>query len=54
MKNNSIQLNSIDDFEYMRKAGVLAAKILDELQSIIRPGISTGQIIFTPNLQTNH
>ncbi len=33
-----------DDFNSMRKAGALAAKILDELKVIIKPGISTLKI----------
>ena len=32
------------DFNSMRKAGALAAKILDELKVIIKPGISTLKI----------
>ena len=36
--------NSKNDYEGMRKAGSLAAKILDELKEIIKPGISTKEI----------
>ena len=31
MKNNTISINSNEDFKSMRKAGSLTAKILDEL-----------------------
>jgi len=33
-----------DDFNNMRKAGALAAKVLDELKDLIKPGISTLKI----------
>ena len=46
MKNNSIPINSNEDFKCMRKAGSLTAKILDELKSFIHPGISTESMIF--------
>ena len=36
--------NSKNDYAGMRKAGSLAAKILDELKEIIKPGISTKEI----------
>ncbi|SVE01251.1 uncharacterized protein METZ01_LOCUS454105, partial [marine metagenome] len=44
MQNNDIPIYSSKDFNGMRKAGSLAAKILDELQQIIIPGISTLKI----------
>ena len=45
MVNNNIPIhNSKSDFEGMRKAGSLAAKILDDLKEIIKPGISTKKI----------
>jgi len=44
MQNNEILLYSNEDFENMRKAGSLAAKVLDQLQSLIEPGISTLEI----------
>ena len=44
MNNNGIPINSNKDFEKMRKAGALTAKILDQLKNIIRPGISTERI----------
>ena len=44
MQNNNIPIYSPNDFIGMRKAGSLAAKILDKLQQIIHPGISTLEI----------
>ena len=44
MKNDNIAINSKEDFKSMRKAGILAAKILDELKEIIKPGVSTEKI----------
>ena len=44
MKNHNIPINSKEDFKFMRKSGALAAKILDELKEIIKPGISTEKI----------
>ena len=44
MKNDNIPINSKEDFKSMRKAGTLAAKILDELKEIIKPGVSTEKI----------
>ena len=44
MLNNEIPIYSINDFISMRKAGLLAAKILDELKKFIKPGISTLEI----------
>ena len=41
MQNNNIPIYSLNDFKPMRKAGSLAAKILDQLKQIIVPGIST-------------
>ncbi|SVD65275.1 uncharacterized protein METZ01_LOCUS418129, partial [marine metagenome] len=43
MKNN-IPIYSSADFEGMRKAGSLTSRILDELEQIIVPGISTLEI----------
>jgi methionyl aminopeptidase len=42
--NNNIPIHNSSDFEGMRKAGSLAAKVLDELKELIVPGISTQQI----------
>ena len=44
MNSNKIPIYSSEDFEGMRKAGALAAYILDKLQDIIIPGISTEKI----------
>ena len=44
ISNNIPIYNSKNDYEGMRKAGSLAAKILDELKEIIKPGISTKEI----------
>ena len=41
MQNDEIPIHSSQDFQGMRNAGALAAKILDELKNIIKPGIST-------------
>ena len=49
--NDAIPIHSKSDFIGMRKAGLLAAKILDELQNFIDPGISTEEInIFCHNM----
>ena len=44
MQSNNIPIYTYKDFEGMRKAGSLAAKILDQLKSLIKPGISTLEI----------
>jgi len=44
MKENNIPIYSTNDFEGMRKAGSLTAKILDKLGELIKPGISTEEI----------
>jgi len=41
MQNNDIPIYSLSDFEGMRKAGSLAASILDKLKEKIEPGVST-------------
>ena len=41
MQNLDIPIYSKEDFDGMRKAGSLAAEILDRLQVLIKPGIST-------------
>ena len=40
----SIKIHSAADFEGMRKAGALAASILDEMVEVVRPGITTDEI----------
>ena len=44
MNSNKIPIHAPKDFNGMRKAGLLTAKILDDLQNIIVPGISTEEI----------
>ena len=44
MQNQDIPLYSEKEFKGMRKAGSLAAKVLDELKTLIKPGISTLEI----------
>lgn len=39
-----IKLHSLDDFAKMRKAGKLAAQLLNEIQEYIKPGITTLQL----------
>ncbi|KRA84282.1 type I methionyl aminopeptidase [Altererythrobacter sp. Root672] len=43
-RDGTIKLHGPDGFEGMRKAGRLAAQILDEMASVVRPGISTEEI----------
>ena len=44
MNNEKIFIHDPQDFQEMRRAGLLAATILDDLQDIIEPGISTEHI----------
>jgi len=44
MINNEIPIYKKDDFQGMRKAGSLAARILDKIKVIVTPGISTLEI----------
>ncbi len=44
MRNNNIPIHTKKDFEGMRKAGSLAADVLDSLSEKIVPGISTQEI----------
>lgn len=44
MQNQDIPIYSKKDFEGMRIAGSLAAKVLDKLKTLIKPGISTLEI----------
>ena len=39
-----VKIHSAADFESMRKAGALAASILDEMAEFVRPGITTQEI----------
>ncbi|SNS38038.1 methionine aminopeptidase, type I [Sphingomonas laterariae] len=43
-RNGAIKLYGPDGFEGMRKAGRLAAEILDALVPHVRPGVTTGEI----------
>ncbi|QZP07974.1 type I methionyl aminopeptidase [Caenibius sp. WL] len=44
LRDGTIKLHGPDGFEGMRRAGRLAAEILDELTAVVRPGVTTGQI----------
>jgi len=45
LKNTgAIRLYSADDFAGMRKACLLTARCLDELASIVKPGVTTSEI----------
>ena len=44
MNKNEIPIYSLKNFDGMRKAGSLAAEVLDELKELIKPGISTLEI----------
>ena len=43
-KSQEITLHSLEDFEAMRKAGKLAAKILIEIEDYIKPGVTTNYL----------
>jgi len=43
-RDGTIKLHGPEGFEGMRKAGRLAAEILDEMAAIVRPGVSTEAI----------
>jgi len=43
-RDGTIKLHGPDGFEGMRKAGQLAAQILDELTTMVEPGVSTGEL----------
>jgi methionyl aminopeptidase len=43
-KSQEITLHSSEDFEGMRKAGKLAAKILTEIEDYIKPGVTTNYL----------
>ena len=43
-RDGTIKLHGPDGFDGMRKAGRLAAEILDELTTFVQPGVTTGQI----------
>ena len=43
-RDGSIKLHGEDGFAGMRRAGALAAEILDELVNHVRPGVTTGEL----------
>lgn len=43
-RDGTIKLHGPEGFEGMRKAGRLAAEILDELTEFVKPGVTTGEI----------
>jgi methionyl aminopeptidase len=43
-RDGTIKLHGPEGFEGMRKAGRLAAEILDEMANVVRPGVSTEEI----------
>ncbi|MCA0902788.1 type I methionyl aminopeptidase [Qipengyuania aquimaris] len=43
-RDGTIKLHGAEGFEGMRKAGRLAAEILDELTGFVKPGVTTGEI----------
>ena len=43
-RDGTIKLHGPEGFEGMRKAGRLAAQILDELTDFVKPGVTTGEI----------
>ena len=43
-RDGTIKLHGPEGFEGMRRAGRLAAKILDELTGFVKPGVTTGEI----------
>ncbi len=44
INKNGITIHSAADFEGMRKAGKLAAEILDMIGEYVRPGVTTGEL----------
>lgn len=44
LRDGTIKLHGPDGFEGMRRAGALAAKILDEIAPMVQPGVSTAEI----------
>jgi len=44
LRDGTIKLHGPEAFEGMRRAGRLAAEILDALAPMVRPGVSTGEI----------
>ena len=44
MSKEEIIIHSAEDFEGMRKAGRLAAEVLDMITPYVRAGITTGEL----------
>ena len=44
LRDGTIKLHGPEGFEGMRKAGRLAAEILDALVGLVRPGVTTGEL----------
>ena len=44
LRDGTIKLHGPDGFEGMRKAGRLAADILDAMVDVVKPGVTTGEI----------
>ncbi len=44
LRDGTIKLHGPGAFEGMRKAGLLAAEILDAMTDLVKPGVSTGEI----------
>lgn len=44
LRDGTIKLHGPEGFEGMRKAGRLAAEILDAMVDVVKPGVTTGQI----------
>lgn len=42
--NMSIKIHKKEDFEYMRKAGKLAARLLDMIEEHVKPGVTTNYL----------
>ncbi|MCB2084973.1 MAG: type I methionyl aminopeptidase [Sphingomonadaceae bacterium] len=43
-RDGTIKLHGPEGFEGMRKAGQLAARILDEITPLVQPGVTTGEL----------
>lgn len=44
LRDGTIKLHGPEAFEGMRKAGRLAAEILDEIEAYVKPGVTTGEL----------
>jgi len=43
-KSTNVKIYSASDYEGMRKAGELAAEVLDYITDFINPGVTTGKL----------